>query len=414
LVFLGYYINDSMGLFGLLVKKVLTGLMGIPSIIVPVLLIVFPVLLIFKKDKDAVIRKSLYSFILIALIAAIFQAGIYQETDFVNRSPISCIVKFFEDGNRFTGGGVLGGIIALPLLLLFQPLGTIIILSTASIVTIILITNISLYGIVKKLFISFATQMKAIGHGIKEVKENSTLRNEETEYEEKVNIYKPGKGRKKGNVYEGQDAEEAEDVGFTFNFSGMGLNNEEDSQNEKKVIDMKRHRKFKHFTIGEGKNGDNGDNEKNEDNVSDNIKHLDKLSESDLLDENRKHKAEYIIFPFNMHESEKVLETSNGFQEKNENKMKMIENEVKTASNTQGPGQIIKETFYKYPPLSLLNEIRSNDKNLKSYRNAAIEGARKLEETLKSFGVEAKVVNVSMGPAVTRFELQPSVNSYAI
>ena len=50
----------------------------------------------------------------------------------------------------------------------------------------------------------------------------------------------------------------------------------------------------------------------------------------------------------------------------------------------------------------------SNDKNLKSYRNAAIEGARKLEETLKSFGVEAKVVNVSMGPAVTRFELQPS------
>ena len=30
---------------------------------------------------------------------------------------------------------------------------------------------------------------------------------------------------------------------------------------------------------------------------------------------------------------------------KNENKMKMIENEVKTASNTQRPGQIIKETF---------------------------------------------------------------------
>jgi S-DNA-T family DNA segregation ATPase FtsK/SpoIIIE len=37
-----------------------------------------------------------------------------------------------------------------------------------------------------------------------------------------------------------------------------------------------------------------------------------------------------------------------------------------------------------------------------------LEGAKKLEETLGSFGVSAKVINVTRGPSVTRYELQPS------
>lgn len=37
-----------------------------------------------------------------------------------------------------------------------------------------------------------------------------------------------------------------------------------------------------------------------------------------------------------------------------------------------------------------------------------IDNANKLEETLSNFGVEAKVVQVTKGPSVTRFELQPS------
>jgi len=34
--------------------------------------------------------------------------------------------------------------------------------------------------------------------------------------------------------------------------------------------------------------------------------------------------------------------------------------------------------------------------NAENYRNSALKGAKKLEETLKSFGVDAKVVNVSV------------------
>jgi len=62
---------------------------------------------------------------------------------------------------------------------------------------------------------------------------------------------------------------------------------------------------------------------------------------------------------------------------------------------------------YRLPPLSLLNKPSSGGKA----RNASdyIDTARKLEATLESFGVRAKVLDVARGPAVTRYELQPDV-----
>ncbi|HEX9061612.1 MAG TPA: DNA translocase FtsK 4TM domain-containing protein [Clostridia bacterium] len=63
---------------------------------------------------------------------------------------------------------------------------------------------------------------------------------------------------------------------------------------------------------------------------------------------------------------------------------------------------------YNYPPVDLLENSKDDGTALRNIKSAAIEGAKKLEETLKSFGVEARVINVSRGPAVTRYELQPS------
>ena len=59
-----------------------------------------------------------------------------------------------------------------------------------------------------------------------------------------------------------------------------------------------------------------------------------------------------------------------------------------------------------YPAVDLLtknNQGSKNKKNTVSLRNTAT----KLEETLRSFGVEAKVLNIAQGPSVTRYELQP-------
>jgi len=62
---------------------------------------------------------------------------------------------------------------------------------------------------------------------------------------------------------------------------------------------------------------------------------------------------------------------------------------------------------YEYPTLELLNENITSKMN-KNDKKELLNNANKLQETLSSFGVEAKVIQVTKGPSVTRFELQPN------
>lgn len=61
---------------------------------------------------------------------------------------------------------------------------------------------------------------------------------------------------------------------------------------------------------------------------------------------------------------------------------------------------------YQFPSIELLNKSRSDMKNSEHILQ---EKAMKLEETLKNFHVDARVVKVTQGPAVTRYEIQPAV-----
>ena len=59
---------------------------------------------------------------------------------------------------------------------------------------------------------------------------------------------------------------------------------------------------------------------------------------------------------------------------------------------------------YRTPPLSLLTKGKKAGGDSDAHLR---ETARKLQETLHSFGVNVTITNVSCGPAVTRYELQP-------
>ncbi|MBR0350868.1 MAG: DNA translocase FtsK [Clostridia bacterium] len=67
---------------------------------------------------------------------------------------------------------------------------------------------------------------------------------------------------------------------------------------------------------------------------------------------------------------------------------------------------MVEDENYEYPPVELLS--LSNNKGIKGGAKALTDTATKLQKTLYSFGVSAKVDNVSVGPAITRYELKPA------
>lgn len=65
-----------------------------------------------------------------------------------------------------------------------------------------------------------------------------------------------------------------------------------------------------------------------------------------------------------------------------------------------------KSMNYKLPSVSLLK--KSTSKHTTFSEKELLNNAQILEKTLESFGVQAKVIQVSCGPTITRFEIQPS------
>ena len=68
--------------------------------------------------------------------------------------------------------------------------------------------------------------------------------------------------------------------------------------------------------------------------------------------------------------------------------------------------QMVEDETYEFPPIELLTE--GSSKGMKGSKKAIADNATKLQKTLYNFGVSAKVENVSVGPAITRYELKPA------
>ena len=64
------------------------------------------------------------------------------------------------------------------------------------------------------------------------------------------------------------------------------------------------------------------------------------------------------------------------------------------------------EKAYVFPPVTLLKQSENKQGDT---RKQLQETAMKLQQTLKNFGVNVTITNISCGPAVTRYELQPEM-----
>lgn len=109
----------------------------------------------------------------------------------------------------------------------------------------------------------------------------------------------------------------------------------------------------------------------------------------------------------NMMNNEKNNNKSDGYIENNLFKQVGEQKEDKTKEVLQlEHALVVEDEHYEYPPVELLS--MNNKKVTRGSAKVLAENAAKLQKTLFSFGVSAKVENVSVGPTITRYELKPA------
>lgn len=352
LMLLSFYVKDSIGLFGMFIRETSLGLLGLPAFLIPPVIILYAAVLIFTHEKFDFHNKALYIFFLFLLVSAMIQTGHYRPEDYNGLTPIKALEYFYEDGKSLVGGGVLGGIISLPFLVTFRVLGTIIILTAISLVDIILLTNSSISSFFKNISSLFK-------HRYNEDVEAMDDDEDESAFVE----------------------DDGEELSLRFDKKPRVI----DFKIEKITRERKQNEKIKQMPIMNDIIASEPEADEPYDTPVDTalelvIGDLDKTG-------NKKKPTREKSAPMTEVKEEPGLK-------------EIIIKEVGTKKNSS-----IK---YKNPPFDLLIEDLDTGGSAKNYRNQVLEGAKKLEETLNSFGVSAKVINVSRGPTVTRYELQPS------
>ncbi len=91
---------------------------------------------------------------------------------------------------------------------------------------------------------------------------------------------------------------------------------------------------------------------------------------------------------------------ANLFKEKKEEKEEKVKQELQLEHSQEE-----RDENYEFPPIALLEP--GGDKKAVS-KDLIADNAVRLQRTLHSFGVAAKVENVAVGPAITRYELKPA------
>jgi len=370
LVLISLFVEDA-GLLGRLVNSLLLGLFGIGGFLLPVFALIYGgILLVGKADilqKSKIIMGGAVYFMLISLVHMLGPA----------RPDDISIWQYI--GQIFLYGGIRGGLFGAALSRLFaliiSEIGTYILFVTVSAILIMQITGRSLFGALKWGFFSAKDS-------VENAKERRALRREEEEQKE-------------------QEAEYYEEE-YEYNPPPVKLHNLVLDQDDRRPsVDTETPIVLaKSVSRGEQHLSSRPKSPKNLVLIQDELD-----DEPDLFEEpeSEPEEAEFPIYVKGFVEGSEEVKviTPETVRDKQDDQNVVIAApwDDMDAGLAESPAE------YIFPPVELLRE--NTYQPSVSSRAQILENSKKLEETLQSFGVSARVAEVSKGPTVTRYELSP-------
>ena len=343
-ILLAVLIYTKSGVVGIKLNEILGGMMGIIKYLVPIGTFAIGVKVACANNEYMTSKLIQFSILLIS-ISIIMCLTQVASGELNHSKELQEVVKdAYYLGTQGKGGGALGAILAIPLAKLLGEVGAIILCIGIAILLVVFTFGINMSDIINMVV------EKIQANSEEKREEKIRIREENAKNRQKLKEERKKKVKPNNSNIISQDNSIIDDQ-IKINFGGRELEKE-----DKKFL-----RKYKH--------------EAND------------LVPLGMEKENNKVEPDYI--------------ESNLFKKEEEKK------EEKTKEVLQLEHAIaVEEENYEYPPVELLS--KPNKKTLKGGAKALTETAARLQKTLYSFGVSAKVENVSVGPAITRYELKPA------
>ena len=343
-VAIGAFVYTRSGYVGEGLSDILGGMMGWLKYIFPIGLFVVSIKVAGDKLEGLTVKLSQYALFIICTAVAITVYKFGGESLNINDNLQISMQNAYELGISNIGGGALGALASVPLIKMFGKAVAVIISTLLAIILFAITFGIDLSE-------KLGTLIEQIMERREQRQAEMLKEQEENEREESPKMRRKREKEEK-KIARAQELQKKEEEQIKINLNGTIL---EDTREQPKKFSQKVNELLK-------------DNTKSSSSVDD--------SNPDYIEGNLFKKEE----------------------EKKEEKTK----EVLQLEHTL----TVEDENYEYPPLTLLSIGKK--KSLKGGAKALTDTATKLQRTLHSFGVSAKVENVSVGPAITRYELKPA------
>lgn len=344
--------TDLAGALSTIAQTIVCAAIGVGMYALPVYLIYFGFQYI--KTRGNIQLDKCFFGITIMVIVIMMVCGILNiQGSYTPDNFIESFKEILYGDTEFIHGGIISYLVCYPLYRLLGFLGAYVILFTFSVISVTLIFDITLYDL-----------------GIKAYNTKEKIK---TSRREKINnTSKIEKTRNRDSFINIVDKTESDD-----------------GEKSSRELLSKVDKKIKILDFMKNAQEDDIAKEPIKEEVSSDIQ-IDSFL--DKQDEKQSYPEKVITKETNKQKKEKL----------DENVKDVVSKEIQDVMEGQR-----EEKEYVHPSLELL-KTNSSTKLNSSDKKELIESANKLEEILSNFGVDAKVTQVTKGPSVTRFELQPS------
>ena len=382
---LSIFSDNAAGPLGEILARFAGGLFGLSGFAIPFLILIHGLFKIFRPRFVYEDKRFSLILILLILFSAMFQAGLHDISYYENMTLDRYIKVFYQEGKAALGksdaflpsGGILGGIIGVPLLMVFRKWGTMLILITLAVIDAMLITKFSIAEAARNVAKGTTEAINGVvGAAKKKIEERNMQRAiliDSTDGDSTEST-----GKKKAKIIDFRLQKKlSEPVNSEENFEDSVQNDDFNYQgntgNEPQLTLLTPH--------------NNGD-----------VQDVNEVQDIHPVKVRSKKKVEV-----NAEIGESTLGQSDA-----ESSPGIAGDNLAVTNQTDAAHPDAPKLSYTYPPVELLSRSKESETNIKRIEANASVNAKKLEETLASFGIGAKVINVSVGPAFTRFELQPA------